>query len=62
MNRSLEDFESWVAKSMVSKGEYYWVDDTVQNLEQDGETWAADVYGTDNYLTEITIKGGQVVE
>ena len=62
MNRSLEDFESWVSKSMVSKGEYYWVDDTVQNLEQDGETWAADVYGTDNYLTEITIKGGQITE
>ncbi len=62
MNRSLEDFESWVSKSILSKGEDYWVDDNVQNLEQDGETWAADVYGTDNYLTEVTIKNGQVAE
>jgi len=62
MNRSLEDFESWVSQSMLSKGENYWVEDNVQNLEQDGETWAADVYGMNNYLTEVTIKNGQVTE
>ena len=62
MNRSLEDFESWISKSILRKGEEYWVEDAVQNLEQDGATWAADVYGTDNYLTEVTIKNGQVVE
>ncbi len=62
MDRSLKDFESWITKSMLSKGENYWVEDSVQNLEQDGETWAADVYGTDNYLTEITINNEQVTE
>jgi len=62
MNRSLENFESWVSGYMLSKGEDYWVNDNVQNLEQDGDTWAADVYGTDDYLTEVIIKNGQVEE
>jgi len=62
MNRSLENFESWVSGYMLSKGEDYWVNDNVQNLEQDGDTWAADVYGTNDYLTEVIIKNGQVEE
>ena len=60
MNRSLENFESWIPKSMLHKGEAYWADRNVQNLEQDGDTWVADVYGTDDYLTKVTIKTGQL--
>ena len=41
---------------------YTLISNSVQNLEQDGETWAADVYGMNNYLTEVTIKNGQVTE
>lgn len=62
MNRTLENFESWISGSILNKGEYYWVNDNVQNLEQDGDTWEADVYGTDDYITEVTIKNGQVEE
>ena len=62
MNRSLENFESWITKSILSKGENYWVNDNVQNLEQDRDTWEADVYGTDDYVTGVTVKNGQVEE
>lgn len=47
MNYSLEDLESWISEYMLAKGEDYWANDNVQNLEQDGDTWEADVYGTD---------------
>lgn len=51
MNQSLENFESWVSGSLLSKGENYWVNYNVQNLEQDGDIWEADFYGTNDYLT-----------
>lgn len=44
MSRSLENFESWIAKSMVSKGGAYWASKSVKNLAQDGEEWDAEVY------------------
>lgn len=59
MDRSIKDFESWVSEYMLQKGVAY--QEFVENLQQDGDHWEADVYGTDKYVTGIRLKNGQVV-
>lgn len=62
MGYSLENFEDWVPKDILRKGEDYWQKDNVDNLAQDGDVWEADVYGSKDYLVEVKVEKGEVKE
>ena len=54
------DFESHLPSGIRQKGEDYFMSGNVANLAQDGDGWAADVFGTDEYYVEIDIRNGTV--
>lgn len=62
MSFSLKNFEAHLPKDILKKGEDYYDGGNVDNLAQDGNTWTADVYGTDDYKVEVEIANGDVVD
>jgi hypothetical protein len=62
MSFSLKNFEAHLPKDILKKGEDYWGGGNVDNLAQDGNTWTADVYGTDDYTVEVEIANGEVID
>ncbi|NUN99136.1 MAG: SWIM zinc finger family protein [Saprospiraceae bacterium] len=60
MSFPLDNFEKHLPKDICRKGLDYFQEDSVDNLTQDGDVWEADVYGTDEYIVEVTVTNGMV--
>ncbi len=60
MSFPLHQFESYLPKDICRKGHEYFEEDAVDNLTQDGDMWEADVYGSDEYVVQITMDGNSV--
>lgn len=63
MSQTIHNFEQHISRKILDRGASYFEENTVQNLAQEGKNWAADVYGTDDYLVEITIENnGKIID
>jgi hypothetical protein len=62
MSFPLSNFEANLPSDILAKGKDYWDVGNVDNLAQDGDTWTADVYGTDDYTVEVDIEDGEVTD
>ena len=62
MENSIKDIEKWLPQGILQKGEDYYEDDLVDNLERDGKKWSADVDGSGAYayMVEVDMKGEAV--
>jgi uncharacterized Zn finger protein len=62
MSFQLKNFESHLPSDILTKGRDYWNEGNVDNLAQDGDTWTAEVYGTDDYTVEVGLEDGEVTD
>jgi len=58
----LNDFHKHVSRKIYERGEEYYEDDMVDNVEHDyPDTWTAEVEGNDLYSVEIKLNGDEIV-
>ena len=62
MSFSLSNFEARIPADIVQKGINYFAQGVVTNLQQESETWRADVEGTHPYRVSINIHNGEVTD
>ena len=62
MSFPLSTFESHIPSDIANKGLDYFAQDLVDNLAQDGNSWEADVHGTETYTVEIDVVKGEVTQ
>ena len=59
---NLENFHKHVSRKIYERGEEYYENDMVDNVEHDmPDTWTADVEGNDMYFVEIELNGDEIV-
>ena len=46
---------------IVQRGEYYYLSGRVKNIRQDGNTYMADIFGTEDYETSVEIVNDELV-
>ncbi len=62
MSFQLKNFEAHLPSDILTKGKNYREEGNVDNLAEDGGTWTAYVYGTNDYTVEVEITNGEVTD
>ena len=59
---NLNDFHKHVSRKIYERGEEYYEDDMIDNVEHDyPDTWTAEVEGNDLYSVDIKLNGYEIV-
>jgi uncharacterized Zn finger protein len=59
---NLNNFHEHISHSIFERGENYYENDMVDNVEHDyPDTWTAEVEGSDLYTVEIKMNGDEIV-
>ncbi|MCB0706609.1 MAG: SWIM zinc finger family protein [Saprospiraceae bacterium] len=60
MSFPLSDFKKYLSDDIIEKGAHYFSEGRVQKLIREGNTWTAEVTGTNNYAVIVYIKDSEI--
>lgn len=58
---TIQNFDKWVGKTILQRGEQYYSNGAILNLEENGGNWTAEVEGSEVYSVTVSLKNDKEI-